>query len=118
MNTDEKCLFVTIIAFLLSMIYYYVYRPSYVKDDKENNENKDDKDNNKDNNENKDKKENLSVRKCLIYSMLWSSAIGLLFLFAMIFYSEKSDDNNNKNNNKNNNNNKNKFSVEPPTFRS
>lgn len=108
MNTDEKCLFVTIIAFSLSMIYYYVYRPSYVKDDKDNNKDK------------KDDKENLSIRKCLIYSMLWSSAIGLLFLFAMIFYSEKSDDNSNKNNNKNNNNNndKNKFSVEPPTFRS
>ena len=102
MNTDEKCLFVTIIAFSLSMIYYYVYRPSYVKDDKDNN-----KDNNKD-----DNKDNLSIRKCLIYSMLWSSALGLLFLFAMIFYSEKSDDNSNKNNNKN------KFSVEPPTFRS
>lgn len=97
MNTDEKCLMITMIAFLASILYYYVYRPSYVKDDKENN-----KENNKD---------NLSIRKCLIYSMLWSSALGLLFLFGMIFYKEND-------NHENNNKNKNKFSVEPPTFRS
>jgi len=92
MNTDEKCLMITMIAFLALMLYYYVYRPSYVMDmDIEKNE-----------------KKNISIRKCLVYSMLWSSALGLLFLFVMMFYK----------NSENKNNNNNKFSVEPPTFRS
>ena len=102
MNTDEKCLMITMIAFLASILYYYVYRPSYVMDviDEKNEKNE----------------KNISIRKCLVYSMLWSSALGLLFLFGMIFY--KNSENKNNKNNKNNNNNKNKFSVEPPTFRS
>ena len=98
MNTDEKCLMITMIAFLASILYYYVYRPSYVIEKNEKNE------------------KNISIRKCLVYSMLWSSALGLLFLFGMMFY--KNSENKNNKNNKNNNNNKNKFSVEPPTFRS
>ena len=101
MNTDEKCLMITMIAFLALMLYYYVYRPSYVMDmDIEKNE-----------------KKNISIRKCLVYSMLWSSALGLLFLFVMMFY-KNSENKNNNNNNNNNNNKENKFSVEPPTFRS
>jgi hypothetical protein len=100
MNTDEKCLMITMIAFLALMLYYYVYRPSYVMNmDIKKNENK-----------------NISIRKCLVYSMLWSSALGLLFLFVMMFY--KNSENKNNNNNNNNNNKENKFSVEPPTFRS
>ena len=93
MNTDEKCLMITMIAFLASILYYYVYRPSYVIEKNEKNE------------------KNILIRKCLVYSMLWSSALGLLFLFGMIFYKEND-------NHENNNKNKNKFSVEPPTFRS
>jgi len=99
MNTDEKCLMITMIAFLALMLYYYVYRPSYVMDmDIEKNE------------KNEKNEKYISIRKCLVYSMLWSSALGLLFLFVMMFY--KKNDKNSENNE-----NKNKFSVEPPTFR-
>jgi hypothetical protein len=79
---EKQCLIVTTVSFMAIMLYYYVVSPDYVRDDTKN----------------------ISLRLALVYSMLFSSGIGILFLtISMIFERAKKEPN--------------KLSVEPPTFR-
>jgi len=80
----KRCLMITSISFILLFIYYVSVQPDYVKNEDE-----------------------LSIRICTVYALMFSSSIGLLYLCSVIM---KNALNNNSGNASN------AIKVESPTF--
>lgn len=64
----KRCLMITSISFILLFIYYVLLQPDYVMD-----------------------KDQLSTRICTVYALMFSSAIGLLYLCSVTIMTMKND---------------------------
>ena len=75
METEMKrCLLITSITFVLLFIYYLSLRPDYVMD-----------------------KDEVDIRLCTVYALMFSSAMGLLYLCIVMARMNTSNDSNDSN---------------------
>ena len=86
----KRCLMITSISFILLFIYYVSLKPDYVIDKDE---------------------DGVNIRLCTVYALMFSSAIGLLYLCAVMSVNVS-----NGSNNSNNSNVSVPIKVESPTF--
>lgn len=83
----KRCLLMTTISFILFFIYYVSLQPDYVMD-----------------------KDEVNIRLCTVYALMFSSAMGLLYLCIVMGAM------NNELNSSNSSNSSNSLKVESPTF--
>ena len=75
METEMKrCLLITSITFVLLFIYYLSLRPDYVMD-----------------------KDDVDIRLCTVYALMFSSAMGLLYMCIVMARMNTSNDSNTSN---------------------
>lgn len=89
----KRCLMITSITFILLFIYYVSLQPDYVMDKDQVTSNS----------------SGVNIRICTVYALMFSSAMGLLYL-CVVMSVNKNDSN------KNNSNHSNAVKVESPTF--
>lgn len=65
MNPSKYSIISTIITFLVLMIYYMKFKPDFILD--------------------KNNNDKISIRLCIVYSLLFSSSVGLLVLGICLF---------------------------------
>ena len=73
----KRCLLITVISFILLFIYYVVVKQFYVTELSD------------------DTSRVLSLRLCIVYAIMFSSALSLLYLCIISFQSTKEDEKNN-----------------------